>query len=109
MFPSLLAQPETTLLTPFLVYSVLTFGTLLFHFKKIILSICLCVILITPTASAFMYVPGGCGTQCMAQSRVWGQPTYYPSVYAYPYMPSPWMFYQNPMSYYPMLPPWYAY
>jgi hypothetical protein len=107
MFPSLLVQPEVTAISPYVAYLILSFGFLLARFKKIVACVFLAAILIAPSASAFMYIPGGCGTMCMAQQQQWGPPMFFPGAYMYPPLMPPWMFYGNPTSMYQMMPPWY--
>lgn len=109
MFPSLLVQPEVTAFSPFLAYFILSFGFLIARLKKVLVLAFLAAILISPAASAFMAIPGGCGTMCMAQQQQWGMPMFYPGAYMYPQLTPPWMFYGNPTSFYQMMPPWYYY
>ncbi len=107
MFPSLLVQPEVTLLSPYVAYVILSFGVVIARFKKMVAAVALfAIILASPQAKAFMAV-GGCGTYCINQQQYWGPPMFFPGAYMYPTLMPPWMFYGNPASIYSMYPPWY--
>ncbi len=110
MFPSLIIQPETQVLATFSGYVLFTLGFLIHRIRATLTTLLLGLILFFPTQTvAFVYVPGGCGTICMSQGRIWGYPVgaFPPPVYMYPYFPPPNLFYPNPYSYFPMLAPWF--
>jgi hypothetical protein len=112
MFPSLLIKPEMSLISPIIGYSVLTFGFLISLYRKIFLYTLFVLMIFFPVSSfSFGFVPGGCGTACHTQQNTWGNygSWNYPPAYYYPYTPSPYSYFQNPMAYYQMLDPWTSY
>ena len=67
------------------------------------------IVLFTQLSQAFWGGGGRCGTFCMGQQGVWGQPSVYPGAYYGQWSPPPFAsFYGNPFGYsaWPMMTAW---
>ena len=89
VFPSFLTGPEAGHISQITVYTVLLFSYFLNRWKKLIAIILILVLtlLITKTAFSFSYVPGGCGTLCMANNNYYGSSYGRTPYYFYPRLP----------------------
>lgn len=108
MFPSIFVLPESSSIWLTIQAYIVLFFALALRFMRvrIFAAVLFGILLLGQRSDALMAVPGGCGTMCMAQMGLWGSPWYGPGIYAYPYMPYPYTYWQNPS--YAMLPPWYG-
>ncbi len=89
IFPSLFANVETGMISQMSVYLVLAFSFIINKFRKLLLFAFLlgCTGYFGQKIFALMYVPGGCGTLCMANKNYYGVPWGGNPVYLYPNMP----------------------
>ena len=100
VFPTMFAGIDTGMVSQASIYAVVAFSYMLLRWKKIFILLSLIVMLggVLNKAFAFAYVPGGCGTSCMANQNYYGNP--YGGNGYYPYPGLPYHSFYGPAQYY---------
>lgn len=112
VFPSLLINSETGLVSQISLYGIIFFAYLLNRAQKLMIIILFLVVAViawigfVPTGHTIGFVPGACGTTCMLNYRTYyGTPWGMSPVYPYPTLPYPLPSYQYPTTYFPPFGP----
>ncbi|MBY0412884.1 MAG: hypothetical protein K2Q18_01900 [Bdellovibrionales bacterium] len=102
VFPSLFARVEPGMISQGSIYIVIAFSFFLYYWKRLIaifaVLFSISIIAYYSTAHAIGYVPGGCGTLCMANNNYYGTP--YGGYGFYPYSSLPFHSLYGPSNYY---------